>query len=133
MLPKPGEFHFLWEICSGAVDEGSTVRTFGRLTNYDARISEAALSVHHNSNDYRLQILTSLVEPFEARIGTEYMALGEMESTTGNVPVIQARLLIDADGVDLPLLEHAVQEQRKYFQQRDRSALETKRTGRRDV
>ncbi|XP_032905550.1 CST complex subunit TEN1 isoform X2 [Amblyraja radiata] len=110
MLPKPGEFHFLWEICSGAVDEGSTVRTFGRL-----------------------QILTSLVEPFEARIGTEYMALGEMESTTGNVPVIQARLLIDADGVDLPLLEHAVQEQRKYFQQRDRSALETKRTGRRDV
>lgn len=51
----------------------------------------------------------------------------------GNVPVIQARLLIDADGVDLPLLEHAVQEQRKYFQQRDRSALETKRTGRRDV
>ncbi|XP_051895904.1 CST complex subunit TEN1 isoform X2 [Pristis pectinata] len=133
MLPQPGVFHFLWEICSGAADEGSAVRTFGRLTNYDARISEAALCVHHNSIDYSLRVLTSLVEPFEARVGAEYMVLGEMETTTGNVPVIQARLLIDADGVDLPLLERAVQEQRKYFQQRDISALETEIADRRDV
>ncbi|XP_051895906.1 CST complex subunit TEN1 isoform X4 [Pristis pectinata] len=84
MLPQPGVFHFLWEICSGAADEGSAVRTFGRLTNYDARISEAALCVHHNSIDYSLRVLTSLVEPFEARVGAEYMVLGEMETTTGN-------------------------------------------------
>ncbi|XP_051895905.1 CST complex subunit TEN1 isoform X3 [Pristis pectinata] len=82
MLPQPGVFHFLWEICSGAADEGSAVRTFGRLTNYDARISEAALCVHHNSIDYSLRVLTSLVEPFEARVGAEYMVLGEMETTT---------------------------------------------------
>ncbi|XP_069750808.1 CST complex subunit TEN1 [Narcine bancroftii] len=133
MLPQPGVFHFLWEICSGAVNEGSAVRTFGRLTNYDARTSEATISVHHNSIDYHLQVLTSLVEPFEARIGAEYMALGEVETTAGNIPVIQARLLIDTDGVDLPLLEYAVQEQRKYFQQRVRNALENEIANRRDV
>ncbi|XP_062894347.1 CST complex subunit TEN1 isoform X3 [Mobula hypostoma] len=133
MLPQPGVFHFLWEICSGTVNEGSAVRTFGRLTDYDAEISKADLSVHHNSIDYHLRVLTSLVEPFEVQIGAKYLVLGEMETTTGNVPVIQARLLINVDGVDLPLLERAVQEQRRYFQQRDRSALETEIADRRDV
>ncbi|GCC26203.1 CST complex subunit TEN1 [Chiloscyllium punctatum] len=135
MLPQAGEFYFLWEICSGGVEEGNTVRTFGRLTTYDARISEAILSVHRNSIDYQLQVRTSLVEPFEARIGSEYMVLGEIETAAGNIPVIQARLLMDADGVNLPLLERAVQEQRKYFQQRvARDALETEiETNKRDV
>uniref|UniRef100_UPI00398EF109 CST complex subunit TEN1 isoform X1 n=2 Tax=Pristiophorus japonicus TaxID=55135 RepID=UPI00398EF109 len=133
MLPQAGVFHFLWEICSGGVEEGSALRTFGRLTNYDAGISEAILSVHHNSIGYQLCVRTSLVEPFEARIGSEYMVLGEMEITTDNVPVIQARLLLDADGVNFPLLERAVQEQRKYFQQRDgRSTLETEVANKRD-
>ncbi|XP_048418172.1 CST complex subunit TEN1 isoform X1 [Stegostoma tigrinum] len=135
MLPQAGEFHFLWEICSGGVEEGNAVRTFGRLTTYDARISEAILSVHHSSTDYQLRVRTSLVEPFEARIGSEYMVLGEIETSAGNIPVIQARLLMDADGVNLPLLERAVQEQRKYFQQRAaRGALETGvETNKRDV
>ncbi|XP_041030530.1 CST complex subunit TEN1 isoform X1 [Carcharodon carcharias] len=123
MLPQAGEIHFLWEICSGEVEEGSALRTFGRLTTYDATISEAIFSVHHNLIDYQLRVRTSLVEPFEARVGSEYMVLGEMETTPGNIPVIQARLLMEADGVNLLLLERAVQEQRKYFQQRD--ALET--------
>ncbi|XP_059494959.1 CST complex subunit TEN1 isoform X2 [Stegostoma tigrinum] len=106
-----------------------------RLTTYDARISEAILSVHHSSTDYQLRVRTSLVEPFEARIGSEYMVLGEIETSAGNIPVIQARLLMDADGVNLPLLERAVQEQRKYFQQRAaRGALETGvETNKRDV
>ncbi|XP_067826953.1 CST complex subunit TEN1 [Heptranchias perlo] len=134
MLPQAGVFRFLWEICSGEVEEGSALRTFGRLTNYDARISEAILFVHHNSIGYQLRVCTSLVEPFEARIGSEYIVLGEMETTAGNVPVIQARLLMDADGMNFPLLEHAVQEQRKYFQQRDgRSELETEVVNKRDV
>ncbi|XP_048418174.1 CST complex subunit TEN1 isoform X3 [Stegostoma tigrinum] len=81
MLPQAGEFHFLWEICSGGVEEGNAVRTFGRLTTYDARISEAILSVHHSSTDYQLRVRTSLVEPFEARIGSEYMVLGEIETS----------------------------------------------------
>ncbi|XP_059812929.1 CST complex subunit TEN1 isoform X2 [Hypanus sabinus] len=95
MLPQPGVFHFLWEICSGTVNEGSAVRTFGRLTDYDAEISKADLSVHHNSIDYHLRVLTSLVEPFEVQIGAKYMVLGELETTTdspniGNIQFIQA-------------------------------------------
>ncbi|XP_060702844.1 CST complex subunit TEN1 isoform X2 [Hemiscyllium ocellatum] len=108
------------------VESSEPPRSVDRLTTYDARISEAILSVHRNSIDYQLQVRTSLVEPFEARIGSEYMVLGEIETAAGNIPVIQARLLMDADGVNLPLLERAVQEQRKYFQQRvARDALET--------
>ncbi|XP_067910464.1 CST complex subunit TEN1 isoform X4 [Heterodontus francisci] len=105
-----------------------------RLTAYDVRISQAILSVHRKSIDYQFRVCTSLVEPFEARIGSEYMVLGEMETTSGNIPVIQARLLMEADGVNLPLLERAVQEQRKYFQQRDgRGTLETEVANKRDV
>ncbi|XP_067910463.1 CST complex subunit TEN1 isoform X3 [Heterodontus francisci] len=134
MLPQAGEFHFLWEICSGGIEEGTSLRTFGRLTAYDVRISQAILSVHRKSIDYQFRVCTSLVEPFEARIGSEYMVLGEMETTSGNIPVIQARLLMEADGVNLPLLERAVQEQRKYFQQRDgRGTLETEVANKRDV
>ncbi|XP_072342492.1 CST complex subunit TEN1 isoform X2 [Scyliorhinus torazame] len=126
MLPQAGEIHFLWEISSGEVEEGCALRTFGRLTGYDAKISEAIFSVHHNLIDYQLRVRTLLVEPFEACIGSEYMVLGEMETAAGNIPVIQARLLLEANGVNLPLLERAVQEQRKYFQQRNEVEVENK-------
>ncbi|XP_072094225.1 CST complex subunit TEN1 isoform X1 [Mobula birostris] len=95
MLPQPGVFHFLWEICSGTVNEGSAVRTFGRLTDYDAEISKADLSVHHNSIDYHLRVLTSLVEPFEVQIGAKYLVLGEMETTTDHAPLKLSIKLMD--------------------------------------
>uniref|UniRef100_A0A4W3JC15 CST complex subunit TEN1 n=1 Tax=Callorhinchus milii TaxID=7868 RepID=A0A4W3JC15_CALMI len=126
MLPRPGDFQLLWEVCSSAGTEGKTIRTVGRLSSYHARISEAILIMHHNSTLYQLAVYTALVEPFEAHLGSDYMVLGEIEATEGNIPVIQARLLMCVDGINLPLLERAIQEQRKYFQERDgRSDLET--------
>ncbi|XP_048467083.1 CST complex subunit TEN1-like [Rhincodon typus] len=113
---EAGEFHFLLEICSGELEEGNAVRTFGRLTTYDVRVSEAILSVHCNWMDYQLWIHTALVEPFGAHIRSELLVLGETETTAGNNPVTQAQLLMNADGVNLPLLKRAVEQQRKYFQ-----------------
>ncbi|XP_041030533.1 CST complex subunit TEN1 isoform X2 [Carcharodon carcharias] len=107
MLPQAGEIHFLWEICSGEVEEGSALRTFGRLTTYDATISEAIFSVHHNLIDYQLRVRTSLVEPFEARVGSEYMVLGEMETTPGaERPAVASCLRLASSSQDFKTAIH---------------------------
>lgn len=36
----------------------------------------------------------------------------------GESPVIKARILTCVEGMNMPLLEQAIQEQRKYFQER---------------
>ncbi|XP_018427963.1 PREDICTED: CST complex subunit TEN1 isoform X2 [Nanorana parkeri] len=80
MLPPPAEYQYLWDISSGKVPSGSTVRTFGRLNCYDFTQSEAVLTAHHSTGQHKLQVNTRFVEPFSPRLGSHYMALGELES-----------------------------------------------------
>ncbi|NXQ96776.1 TEN1L protein, partial [Sagittarius serpentarius] len=117
MLPSAGVYYFPWEINS-SVPEGEVLRTFGRLCCYDLARSEAVLTAQHCSTQYQVCVDTKFVEPFQAQLGSRYMVLGEVEHREGEVPVVKARILTCMEGVNVPLLERAIQEQRKYFKER---------------
>ncbi|XP_056406308.1 CST complex subunit TEN1 isoform X2 [Hyla sarda] len=119
MLPAPAQFHYVWEISSGNVTAGSTVRTFGRLSLYDPARSEAMLTAYHSATQHKLCLNTRFVEPFSAQIGSYYLALGELDSMDEKNLVLYARLLTCIEGVDLSLLQNAVEEQRRYFLERE--------------
>ncbi|KPP79309.1 CST complex subunit TEN1-like [Scleropages formosus] len=131
MLPEAGIFHFPWEISSGALGDGTAVRTFGRccarclsplfsrLVSYRAEDSLAVLSSQHASAQYEVLIHTAFVEPFHPQVGTQYVALGELESKEGIGVVVRARVLNCVEGINLALLQRAVTEQRRYFQERE--------------
>ncbi|XP_040294704.1 CST complex subunit TEN1 [Bufo bufo] len=119
MLPAPAQYHYLWEISSGNVPAGSTVRTFGRLGSYDSARSEALLTAHHSAAHHKLRLNTRFVEPFSAQLGSYYLALGELDSVDEGPLVLCARLLTCMEGVDLSLLQYGVEEQRRYFHDRE--------------
>ncbi|KAL4648028.1 CST complex subunit TEN1-like [Arapaima gigas] len=132
MLPGAGAFHFPWEISSGAVQEGATVRTFGRcslwslcislslrLVSYQAEDSLAVLSSQQASKQCEVMIHTAFVEPFHPLVGSQYIALGELEKKEGIGAVVCARVLNCVEGVNLALLQHAITKQRNYFQERE--------------
>ncbi|XP_019349791.1 CST complex subunit TEN1 isoform X2 [Alligator mississippiensis] len=118
MLLNPGIYYFPWEINSGPVRDGETLRTFGRLHCYDLAQSEAVLTAQHNSVQHQVRVCTKFVEPFQAQLGFLYVALGDMEQRDGEGPVLKARVLTCVEGMNLSMLEQAIREQRKYFQDR---------------
>ncbi|KFP26703.1 CST complex subunit TEN1, partial [Colius striatus] len=117
MLPSAGVYYFPWEI-NISVPEGVALRTYGRLCCYDLARSEAVLAAQHSSVQYQVCVDTKLVEPFQAQLGSCYMVLGEAEHREGESPVVKARILTCVEGMNVPLLEQAIQEQRKYFNER---------------
>ncbi|XP_053565180.1 CST complex subunit TEN1 [Bombina bombina] len=119
MLPSVAAYHYLWEISTGEVPGGATVRTFGRLSSYNMVQSEATLTAQHSSTLQQLRVSTKFVEPFIARLGSYFLALGELERDEGALPVLHARLLTCIDGVDFSRLQQAVEEQRRYFKERE--------------
>ncbi|XP_063816637.1 CST complex subunit TEN1 [Pseudophryne corroboree] len=120
MLPMHAEYHYLWEISTGKVMAGSTVRTFGRLSCYDSAQSEATLTAQHSAVQHKLQLNTRFVEPFSARLGSYYLALGELDTVDDAHLVLCARLLTCIEGVDVSLLQRAVEEQIKYLREREK-------------
>uniref|UniRef100_A0AAZ3RGH7 CST complex subunit TEN1 n=1 Tax=Oncorhynchus tshawytscha TaxID=74940 RepID=A0AAZ3RGH7_ONCTS len=112
MLPAHAVFHFLWEVNSGAVNEGDSVRTLGRLMN----LEKATLSIQHH-----VVVQTTFVEPFDPIIGAQYIVLGEIEKAEGKMVMAHARGLNCVDGVNLVLLQRGVNEQRSYFRERGES------------
>lgn len=122
MLPAPADYQYLWEIVSGKVPSGSTVRTYGRLSSYDFTQSKAVLAAQHSAAQHKLHVNTNFVEPFSPRLGSYYMALGELESGNDTHLVLCARLLNCIEGVDLSLLQNGIEEQRKYFLERECSS-----------
>ncbi|KAF4797345.1 CST complex subunit TEN1 [Turdus rufiventris] len=89
------------------------------LCCYDLAQSEAVLTTQHNSAQYKVCVDTKFVEPFQAQVGSFYMVLGEVEHREEtSSPVVKARILTCVEGVNVPLLEQAIQEQRKYFNER---------------
>ncbi|XP_044794529.1 CST complex subunit TEN1 isoform X1 [Bubalus kerabau] len=119
MLPKPGIYFFPWEVSAGQVPDGDTVRTFGRLCNYDMTQSQVTLMAQLRSDQHPILICTKLVEPFQAQVGSLYTVLGELEHQKDGSCVVKARVLTCVEGMNLPLLEQAIREQRLYQQERD--------------
>uniref|UniRef100_A0A8D0P8H8 CST complex subunit TEN1 n=1 Tax=Sus scrofa TaxID=9823 RepID=A0A8D0P8H8_PIG len=119
MLPQPGIYYFPWEVSAGHVPDGNTLRTFGRLCSYDLTQSRVTLMAQHRSDQHRILVCTKLVEPFQAQVGSLYTVLGELERQEGGGSVVKARVLTCVEGMNLPLLEQAIREQRQYLQERD--------------
>ncbi|XP_049626672.1 CST complex subunit TEN1 [Suncus etruscus] len=119
MLPRPGTYYFPWEVSAGHVPEGSSLRTFGRLHLYDVNQSRVSLRAQRGSDQHQLLVCTELVEPFQAQLGSLYIVLGELDQQPDGVPLLKARVLICVEGLNLVLLEQAIQEQREYQQDRD--------------
>ncbi|NXF12164.1 TEN1L protein, partial [Smithornis capensis] len=118
MLPRAAVYYFPWEINS-SVPEGEALRTFGRLCYYNLARSEAILTAQHSSAQYQVCVDTKFVEPFQAQLGSFYMVLGEAEHREETSrPVVKARILTCMEGINVSLLEQAIQEQRKYFKER---------------
>lgn len=113
MLPQAAAYYFPWEVTAGHVPEGGALRTFGRLSFYDASQSRVVLLAQHGPEQHRLLVCTALVEPFQAQLGSLYIVLGELEQQQGaGGPVVRARVLSCVEGLNLPLLEQAIAEQR---------------------
>uniref|UniRef100_A0A8C5BK87 TEN1 subunit of CST complex n=1 Tax=Gadus morhua TaxID=8049 RepID=A0A8C5BK87_GADMO len=106
MLPAAAVAYFPWEINSGSLQEGESVRTFGRqvLLYYQPEESKATLTTRHASAQHKVIVHTLFVEPFNAIIGAQYMVLGEIENCG---VVVRARVLNCVDGVNLALFQKA--------------------------
>ncbi|XP_061685041.1 CST complex subunit TEN1 isoform X1 [Syngnathoides biaculeatus] len=120
MLPAAAMYYFPWEIKCGALHDGQSVRTFGRLTYYDPEKSQASLTVQHASEDHQVVINTSFVEPFNPIIGAQYVVLGDIQTGEGVDIRVCARVLNCVDGVNIALLQKAINEQRSFFRERQR-------------
>ncbi|XP_037349514.1 CST complex subunit TEN1 [Talpa occidentalis] len=134
MLPTPGIYYFPWEVSAGHVPEGASLRTFGRLSVYDTAQSHVTLLAQHGPEQHLVHICTKLVEPFRAQVGSLYLVLGELEHQKGGEPLVKARVLTCVEGMNLPLLEQAIQAQRLHQRarasgQRDEAVPELKSTG----
>nr|XP_019939470.1 PREDICTED: CST complex subunit TEN1 [Paralichthys olivaceus] len=119
MLPAAAVFHFPWEINSGSVQEGESVRTFGRLVCYQPEESRATLSAQHASKEHHVVVHTLFVEPFNPIIGAQYIVIGETENAEGVGHMVRARVLNCVDGVNIALLQKAINEQRSFFRERE--------------
>ncbi|XP_061628330.1 CST complex subunit TEN1 [Phyllopteryx taeniolatus] len=118
MLPATAVYYFPWEVKPGAFHDGESVRTFGRLTCYEPEKSQASLTTHHASKDHHVVIHTSFVEPFNPIIGAQYVVLGEIQTAEGVDMRVCARVLNCVDGVNIVLLQKAINEQRSFFRER---------------
>ncbi|XP_053354298.1 CST complex subunit TEN1 isoform X2 [Clarias gariepinus] len=113
-------FYFPWEISCDLVKDGASLRTCGRLTDYLPEESKAILTSHHASVQYQVSVQTTFVEPFDPIIGAQYIVLGEVEKSEGDgEAIVRARVFNCVDGVDVALLQKAVNEQRKFFRERN--------------
>ncbi|XP_055431154.1 CST complex subunit TEN1 isoform X2 [Bubalus kerabau] len=90
-----------------------------RLCNYDMTQSQVTLMAQLRSDQHPILICTKLVEPFQAQVGSLYTVLGELEHQKDGSCVVKARVLTCVEGMNLPLLEQAIREQRLYQQERD--------------
>ncbi|XP_054635493.1 CST complex subunit TEN1 isoform X2 [Dunckerocampus dactyliophorus] len=91
----------------------------GGLTCYEQDMSRATLTAQHASKEHHVVINTSLVEPFHPIIGAQYLVLGETDSTDGVDMMVRARVLNCIDGVNIPRLQKAITEQRRFFKERE--------------
>uniref|UniRef100_A0A2K6T494 CST complex subunit TEN1 n=1 Tax=Saimiri boliviensis boliviensis TaxID=39432 RepID=A0A2K6T494_SAIBB len=89
-----------------------------RLCLYDMIQSRVTLTAQHGSSQHQVLVCTKLVEPFHAQVGSLYIVLGELQHQQAGGSVVKARVLTCVEGMNLPLLEQAIREQRLYQQER---------------
>uniref|UniRef100_A0A452QHX8 CST complex subunit TEN1 n=1 Tax=Ursus americanus TaxID=9643 RepID=A0A452QHX8_URSAM len=87
-----------------------------RLCLYDVTQSRVTLRAQHGSDEHQILVCTKLVEPFQAHVDSLYLVLGELQHQDGG-SVVKARVLTCVEGMNLPLFEQAVREQRRYQQE----------------
>ncbi|XP_004693448.1 PREDICTED: CST complex subunit TEN1 [Condylura cristata] len=120
MLPRPGTYYFPWEVSAGRVPDGASLRTFGRLSDYDVAQSRVTLLAQRGSTQHHVPVCTRLVEPFQAQVGFLYLVLGELELQQGGGALVKARVLTCVEGMNLSLLEQAIRAQRLHQRARAR-------------
>ncbi|KAG7242384.1 hypothetical protein INR49_023513 [Caranx melampygus] len=82
--------------------------------------SRATLSAQHASKEHHVVVHTLFVEPFNPIVGAQYVVLGETEDVEGVGMMVHARVLNCVDGVNIALLQKAINEQRTFFRERER-------------
>ncbi|XP_035494406.2 CST complex subunit TEN1 isoform X1 [Scophthalmus maximus] len=90
-----------------------------RLVCYQPEESRAMLSAQHASKEHHVTVHTLFVEPFNPIIGAQYIVLGETENAEGVGVMVRARVLNCVDGVNVALLQKAINEQRSFFRERE--------------
>lgn len=95
---------------------GQSVSVVGRLTMHE--VSECTAKLADPSTKSDMLINTTLIEPFEARVGSLFHLIGEIESSNDDRVVLKARVVRCVDGLDLALYKKAIEGQRKYFELR---------------
>lgn len=95
------------------------VLCFDSLMEYNPVTHKASLGAPYLQN--QLSVDTSLIEPFNGKIGSLYQLIGDIESfTDGARPrLLTASCVRCVDGLDLFEYCRAIDRQRRYFQQRE--------------
>lgn len=99
---------------------GNSVCVTGRLTEHDVDSCQAQLTDPQTKKD--LYVDTAFIEPFEARFGSLFQMIGELENKSdkgNNIVVLKARVVRCVDGMDIALYRKAVEYQRTYLQKRN--------------
>lgn len=116
---QSGKPTFIDEIssCRNKMDlHGNSVCVTGRLTEHEVSACIAKLLDPQDKSE--LSIDTSLIEPFEARSGSLFQMIGELEPGRHGDIVLKARVVRCVDGLDMPLYRKAIECQRTYLEKR---------------
>jgi len=112
---KSGKPTFISEIVEDM--NGDSVCITGRLTEHMVDICQGKLSDPQGKAD--VSVDTSLIEPFDAKIGSLFQMIGELETNVDKV-ALKARVVRCVDGMDMALYRKVVQTQRVFFEKRNR-------------
>lgn len=96
---------------------GHSVNVIGRLTVHEVSNCLAKLADPQSKSE--LCVDTSLIEPFDARFGSLFNMIGELEDGNQNEIVLRARVVRCVDGLDLSLYRKAIESQRRYLENRN--------------
>ncbi|KAL4236666.1 Telomeric pathways with STn1 [Mactra antiquata] len=117
---KCGKPTFIEEINSvtdPATLVGKSVSVVGRLTMHE--VGDCLAKLTDPSVKADIFVDTTLVEPFEARIGSMFFFIGELESGRDGIGVVlKARVVRCAEGLDLALYRKAIEAQRFFLDNR---------------
>ncbi|KAI8483039.1 Telomeric pathways with STn1 [Branchiostoma belcheri] len=122
-LPGSGEIVRICEIFQRDAEEidGRAVRVMGKLETHDIVDCTAELSnverAQKSSPHQELAVNTRLIEPFQARLGSIFQMVGEVEFTARG-PLLHARVVKCVDGIDTAVYYRVLDMQRHYLKGR---------------
>ena len=98
----------------------SSVCIIGKLVDHNVGMCQGTLIDPSNKQEVRID--TSLIEPFDAKFGSLFHMIGELNSSgsSGDDIVLKTRVVRCVDGIDLTMYRKAVECQRLYLSKRNR-------------